>query len=198
MCADVGREPAAMAEDGRLRLRAQVMVSRHALVTVHAAPRVPADADALSDRESFGIRTDGRDPADDLVAENRGVLRNAPVIVQDGEIGVTQPAVFDRDFNVLDPERAEINGFEHHRLFRRLRNPCLIILRGFLRRSHRLALRHSIHGCLLHKKKCLQLLSDPIGCEVSLPLTSVVELLARALVVLDRVDATARNTFPQL
>ena len=127
--ADVGREPAAMTDDGRLHLRAKVMASRHALVTVHAASRVPADADALSDLESLGIRTYGRDPTDDLVAENRGVLRNAPVIVQDGEIGVTQTAVFDRDFNVLDPERSEINGFQYHRLFRRLRDPCLIIHR---------------------------------------------------------------------
>ena len=124
--ADVGREPAAMTDDGRLHLRAKVMISRHALVTVHAAARVPADADALSDRETLGIRTHGRDPTDDLVAENRGVLRNAPVIVQDGKIGVAQPTMFDSDFNVLGPKRSEINGFQHHRLFRRLRNPGLI------------------------------------------------------------------------
>jgi hypothetical protein len=37
---------------------------------------------------------------------------------------VTQTAVFDSDFNVLGPERSEVNVFEHHRLFRRLRNPC--------------------------------------------------------------------------
>ena len=125
--ADVARESAAMTDDRRLHLRAKVMVSRHALATVHATAGIPADADALSDLESFGIRTDGRDPADDLVAENRGVLRNAPLVVQDGEIGVAQTAVFDRNFNILGPERSEINGFEHHRLFRRLRNPCLII-----------------------------------------------------------------------
>src|SRR4029077_12234188 len=99
------------------------MASRHALATVHAATRAPADADALSDHEPFGIRTYGRDPTDDLVAENRGVLRNAPVIVEDGEIGVTQPGVFNRDFNLLHPERSEINGFQHHRLFRCLRDP---------------------------------------------------------------------------
>ena len=125
MRADVGREPAAMTDDGELHLRAKVVASRHALLTVHAAPRVPADADALSDLESLGIRTHGRDQTDDLVAENRGVLRNAPVIVQDGEIGVTYTAVFDRDFHVLHPERSEINGFQYHRLFRRLRDPCL-------------------------------------------------------------------------
>src|SRR4029077_11185232 len=65
--ADVGREPAAMTDDCELHLRAQVMASRHALVTVHATPRAPADADALSDLETFGIRTDGREPTDDLV-----------------------------------------------------------------------------------------------------------------------------------
>src|SRR5437879_13228882 len=118
-----------MTDDGRLHLRAQVVASRHALVTVHAAPRVPAAADALSDLESLGIGTYGRDPTDDLVAENRGVLRDAPVIVQDGEIGVTQTAVLESDFNVLGPERSEINGFEHHRLFGRLPDPCLIMHR---------------------------------------------------------------------
>src|SRR5262249_43495507 len=122
--ADVGRKPAAMTDDGELHLRAKVMASRHALPTVHATSRAPADADALPNRESLGIRTYGRDPADDLVAENRGVLRKAPVVVQDGEIGVTQTAVFDSDFNVLGPERSEVNGFEHHRLCRRLGNPC--------------------------------------------------------------------------
>jgi len=98
-------------------------------VTVHAATRTPANAHALSDLESLGIRTHGRDPTDDLVTENRGVLRDAPFVVQDREIGVTQAAVFDGDFNILDPERSEINGFEHHRPFSRLRDPCLIIHR---------------------------------------------------------------------
>src|SRR4030095_1314864 len=101
-----------------------------AVMTMPAPPRVPADADTLSDLESLlGIRTYGRDMTDDLVAENRGVLRNTPLIVKDREIGVTQTAVFDSDFNVLGSERSEINGFEHHRLFRLLGNPCFIIHR---------------------------------------------------------------------
>src|SRR5215813_10274490 len=105
-----------------------MMASRHALVTVHAATREPADADALSDLESLlGIRTYGRDATDDLVAENRWVLRNTPLVVKDGEIGVTQAAVFDSDFNVLGSEGSEINSFEHHPLFRRLRHPCFIV-----------------------------------------------------------------------
>ncbi len=35
------------------------------------------------------------------VAENRGVLRNALVVVQDGKVGVAQTAMFDSDLNVL-------------------------------------------------------------------------------------------------
>ena len=69
------------------------------------------------------------------MTENRRVLRNTPVIVQDGEIGVTQAAVFDSHFNVLGPERSEINSFEHHRLFRRLGNPSLVIHCLFLFRE---------------------------------------------------------------
>src|SRR5215831_12709713 len=119
-----------MTDNRRLHLRTEMVPSRHALVTVHAATREPADPDTLSDLESLlGIRTYGRDMTDDLVAENRGVLRNPPLIVQDGEIGVTHTAVFDSDLSVLGPERSEINGFEHHRLFRRIGNPCFIIHR---------------------------------------------------------------------
>jgi hypothetical protein len=118
-----------MADDRRLHVRAQVMTARHTLVTVHAAPGVPADADALSHRAPLGMRTYRRDMPDDLVAENRGVLRKAPLVVQDGEIRVTHTAMCDRDFNVLGPERSELNGVEHHRLFRGVRNPGLSIHR---------------------------------------------------------------------
>src|SRR5262249_20134037 len=81
----VDRDPAAMTDDGWLHLWAKMMASRHALATMHATAREPADADALSDRESLGVRSDGRDTTDDLMAENRGVLRDSPLIVQDGE-----------------------------------------------------------------------------------------------------------------
>jgi hypothetical protein len=33
--------------------------------------------------------------------------------------------MFDGDFDVLGPERSEINGFQHHWLFRRRGHPCL-------------------------------------------------------------------------
>ena len=42
---------------------------------------------------------------------------------------MTQAAMFDSDFNVLGAERSGVNGFEHHRLFRRLGDPCLVVPR---------------------------------------------------------------------
>ena len=44
---------------------------------------------------------------------------NTPLLGEDGESRVTQTAVFDSDFDVFGPERSQINGLEHHRLFRR-------------------------------------------------------------------------------
>jgi len=59
------------------------MASRHALMTVHATGRVPAHTDALSDVEALGMRTLRCNATDDLVPEDRGVARDAPVVVKD-------------------------------------------------------------------------------------------------------------------
>src|SRR5262245_42804539 len=115
-----------MTDNRRSHLRTEMVASGHALVAVHAAARVPAHSDALSNRDSFGIRTCGGDSTRDLVTKNRGILRDTPLIVQDRKIRMTQTAVLDTDFNVLGPERSEIDAFEHHRLFRCFRNPCLM------------------------------------------------------------------------
>ncbi len=77
------------------------------------------------------IWTDCGDSTDHFVVENRGKLRNARFILQDGKIGMTQAAVFHCDFNVLGIERSEVNDFERHRLLRTAGNPCLIIARAF-------------------------------------------------------------------
>jgi hypothetical protein len=39
--------------------------------------------------------------------------------------------MLDGDFNVLVAERTRIEGFEHHRLFRRLGDPCLVVPRSW-------------------------------------------------------------------
>src|SRR5688572_25776151 len=116
-----------MTNDGELRLEAKVMVSRHALVTVHATTRMPTNAHALPNFESLRIWTECSDASDDLVAENCRILRNAPFIIEDRKIGMAQTAVFDQDFDLLRPERSQIDLFESHRLFRRLCYPRLVI-----------------------------------------------------------------------
>ena len=97
----MAREPAAMTDDGRLRLRAKVMASCHALPAVHAARRKPADAHTLSHRHALGDWTYRGHPAHDLVAQYRRELRDAPFIVQERDIRVTQAAMVNCDFNVL-------------------------------------------------------------------------------------------------
>src|ERR1700674_908860 len=125
------------------------MASRHALMTVHATARVPAHADVLSDCQALSMRTQCGNPTDDLVPEDRGVARDAPLVGQDREIGVTQSAVLDRDLNFLVTERSEINGFQSQRLFGGLCHPCPI----------------SAHDELL-KKTAVTRLCDPIRCNV--------------------------------
>jgi hypothetical protein len=105
----MARESATMPDDGELHLRAKVMAARHALATVHATSRVPTDANALTDLESFRARTERGDAADDFVAQNRGILRKSPLIVQDGKIRVTQAAVFNRDLNFVATQGSEIH-----------------------------------------------------------------------------------------
>jgi hypothetical protein len=116
-----------MTDDGELYVRAKVMVAGHALVTVHATPRVPADANALSDLAPFRTRTHGGDVTNDFVAENRRVLRNAPFVVQHGKIGVTQATVLDGDFHFFVTAWSEVNDFAGQWLLRRLGDPSVII-----------------------------------------------------------------------
>ena len=47
-----------------------------------------------------------------LIGKCGGVLGNAPLVVPDREIGVTQTAVFDGDFNVLRLKRSEVNDLK--------------------------------------------------------------------------------------
>jgi hypothetical protein len=77
------------------------MVPRHALLAMHATPRKPSQANALADCQSLGVGAHRRDAADNFVTENRGILRHTPIVVENGEVRMTQTAVFDSDFNVL-------------------------------------------------------------------------------------------------
>jgi hypothetical protein len=117
-------ETAAMPNDGELNLRAKMMAARHALATVHATSRVPTHAHPLANSNSPGIWADSGDASNDFVAEDGRVLGNAPVVIQDREIGVAQTAVLNGDLNILRPGRSKVDDVKLERLFGRVGNPC--------------------------------------------------------------------------
>src|SRR5271165_7406749 len=125
MRADVAGEPAAVADDRRLRLRAHVLISRHALLAVHATAGRPADAHTLADFKALGRRSDRDHSADDFVPQHRRVLRKAPVIVQDRKIGMTQAAILDLHLHVFGPKRPEVKLLPNEFVFSRGGDPCV-------------------------------------------------------------------------
>ena len=72
-------ESAAVADDRRLRLEAEVLIARHALPAVHATAGRPADADALADLQPLGRRSDRGHPADDFVPQHGRVIAKCPI-----------------------------------------------------------------------------------------------------------------------
>src|SRR5262245_16079527 len=119
-----------MPDDGELHLRAEVLIPRQALAAVHAARGRPADADALPDLYALGAPADGRDAPDDLVAEDGGVLRETPGVLEDGEVGVAQATVFHGNLDLVVTERARIERFADQRLLRPSGDPGLALGRG--------------------------------------------------------------------
>jgi len=72
---------------------------------------------------SLGRCANRRHAANDLMAEDSRVLRDAPFVVQHRNIRVTQAAVFDRDLHVFGPERTEVDVLQDQLLLRRCCNP---------------------------------------------------------------------------
>src|SRR5260221_8185363 len=118
-------ESAAVTDDGELAFRAKVVVARHALAAMHATAGEPADADALAHPYAQGMRSDRGDAADRLVAEDCGILRDAPFVVQDGKIGMTKAAGLDGDFNFVISQRPEVDGVKFEALLGPSGNPGL-------------------------------------------------------------------------
>ena len=65
---------------------------------------MPADADALAYAGAVHVGTDVGDGADDLVAGNERVAADAPVVVDEVDVGVADAAVSDADVDVVGPE----------------------------------------------------------------------------------------------
>jgi hypothetical protein len=87
----------------------------------------------LADRDALGIWADRDDLTDDFMPKDGWVLGQAPFIVQDGKVGVTQTTMLDFNLNLLLSECSEINNLQFHRLFGRTGDPCFRGVHSFLR-----------------------------------------------------------------
>ena len=99
------REASGASHHDAFGTRAQVVVAAHALVTGQARTRVPANADPLADTNMVYVLTDRRDRSDDLVSRYERILADAPFIVEDTEIAVTNAAISDIDLDFVVLQR---------------------------------------------------------------------------------------------
>ena len=82
---------------GECRAVAQILAAGAAVAALPAGPAEPRDADVVADPEPGHAGPQGRDRADDLVAEHQRQLRIGQVPVSDVEVGATHAAGRDRD-----------------------------------------------------------------------------------------------------
>jgi hypothetical protein len=98
---------------GTHRRGAEVMIAGFAPFAGKARISKPSQTDPLSERYSSGMRTHGRDRADNFVTGNQGILADSPFVVHHTEVAVAQPAVFylDLDFGVPQGPGSNSNGY---------------------------------------------------------------------------------------
>ena len=90
---------------------------------MHTAAGIPADADALTDLQSFGGRPHISDAADDFMPQHGRIARNPPLVVSHGEVGMAETAMLYLDFNVIAIEQAKLNLLTDQGLFDAGSNP---------------------------------------------------------------------------
>src|SRR6185437_8059756 len=100
-----GRGEASVAADaGGLGLGAEMLFAGAAPLADAAGVCLPADADALAYRGAVDVGADRGDGADDLVAGDERVAADAPVVVDEMDVGVADAAMLDADLDVVRPE----------------------------------------------------------------------------------------------
>src|SRR6185437_11578224 len=104
--ADGRGETTVAADAGGLRLGAEMLLAGAAPFADAAGVCLPADADPLAYRGAVDVGADGGDGANDLVAGDERVAADAPVVVDEVDVGVADTAVLDADLDVVRPELA--------------------------------------------------------------------------------------------
>jgi hypothetical protein len=106
--ADLVGIAAVAADAGGLGLGAEVLFAEAAPLADAAGVGLPADADALADLAVADGGADGGDLADDLMAGDEGVLAEAPVVVDEVDVGVADAAVGDLTSTSLGASSATV------------------------------------------------------------------------------------------
>lgn len=104
--ADGRGESTVAADAGGLGLGAEVFFAGAAPLADAAGVCLPADADALTDDGTMHGGAEGGDGADDLVAGDEGEAGDAPVVVDQVNVGVADAAVGDADLDVIGAQIA--------------------------------------------------------------------------------------------
>ncbi len=75
---------------------------------MHAAAFVPADTDTLAELQAAHLRAHAHDFADGFVAGDERVTADAPIVIDQRLVGVTDAAIFHRHFDLFFAEGAGI------------------------------------------------------------------------------------------
>jgi len=110
VAADLGGERAMPADDSLLQALAHVVIAGEARVAVQATAGVPTQPHGLSDVDRFGAAPHGGNLPDGFMPGDQGILRDPPVVIQHGKVGMANAAVRDVDFDLLIPQRPRVVG----------------------------------------------------------------------------------------
>jgi hypothetical protein len=80
------------------------VLAGHARLAVHAASGIPADPDPLAQLQSLGVFAQGDESADRLMPRYDRIAGQAPVVLDDGKVGMVQAAIIDRDLHLFRTE----------------------------------------------------------------------------------------------
>src|SRR5206468_4223615 len=100
-------QAARVSDAGRLLRGAQVLLAGEAPFAAETGAALPSDPASLADPQVRHLGSDRADLADDLVPGHQRVDAALPVVVDQMQVAVTQPAMSDLELEVV---RTELGG----------------------------------------------------------------------------------------
>jgi hypothetical protein len=92
---------------------------------MHTTSGAPSHADRLTDGQALGLRSHGYDASNHFVTWDHRISGDAPLIVDDGQIGMADAATFYGNFDFLCAEWAGVILIRFEFLSRSFGGPCL-------------------------------------------------------------------------